>query len=166
MRLLLLLMAFGATKPLYAQRLDDARKAYEQSSGSSYVRRYAIADSSRRPAPREVRFFTGLLGFAAGTLIGYHIADKSLGPCMCDDPGLDAAIWGITIGGGAGAALGVAALRAGSSCGFGDRLARAIGGATLGTFVGIGLGIATEGYGFLALPLTDTVGAMLAEGRC
>jgi hypothetical protein len=111
-----------------------------------------------------LRIVGGLAGFIVGAYVGYHVADAMLGPCMCDDPGLEAAIFGIPIGGTVGAALGASLPE--SDCAFGSRFGRGTAGAVLGTAAGIALTFASGGVGVWLLPALTTAGAVAAVDHC
>lgn len=150
----------------HAQRVAMARSAYA-TQGQARALVVAIHPDSQPAATRVVlRAVTGTIGFFAGTYVGFLVADATLGPCECDDPGLDAVLYGFMLGGPAGAALGAAVPAIGGECSFATRFGRAIGGSMLGMAVGVMAGMATNGPGFLILPLSTSVGAALTQRRC
>lgn len=158
-----LFASLSLVTPAGAQRLADARSAFAENR-ARHATVAPMADSARKSGDDGLRIVGGLAVFAIGTYVGYHVADAILGPCMCDDPGLEAGIYGLTIGGTLGSALG-ASLPAGD-CSFDTRFARGAAGATLGTLAGIGLTFATSGVGIWLLPAFTTIGAVAAVDRC
>jgi hypothetical protein len=105
-----------------------------------------------------------VVGFFVGATVGYQVLSHDCGGC--DDPGLDAIIYGALVGIPVGAALGAAAPRLGSVCSFGERSGRALLGAVAGGAVGLLAGAATEGAVLITLPVFSLAGALGSLGRC
>jgi hypothetical protein len=104
------------------------------------------------------------VGFVVGGTVGYQVGSHDCGGC--DDPGLDAFIYGALVGIPVGAALGAAAPRLGSVCPFSERAGRALLGAFAGGAVGLVAGFATEGAGGITIPVFSIAGALGSLGRC
>ena len=131
---------------------------------------HARADSSfvpRKTTP-AVRLFTAtsgvLVGTIAGGFVGYHVLPHE---CGCDDPGLDAIVYGAFFGMTVGAALGAAAPDLHSVCSFDKRFARSLAGAGI-TAIGAYLVAGGRGNGgtLLAIPLGAIGGSLAGLGRC
>jgi hypothetical protein len=105
-----------------------------------------------------------LLGAITGAYLGYNILPHD---CGCDDPGLDALIWGGLGGITVGAAFGAAAANLGSQCDFGTRLKRTLLGAGLSGVAAyfVAGGSANEGT-VIAVPAAAIGGSLAALGRC
>jgi hypothetical protein len=112
-----------------------------------------------------VRFLSAAAFEVVGFFVGAHVADGIIGPCNCDDPGLDAAIWGGSAGMVVGAGVGAALVNSGG-CGFGQRLVYGIGGAFVGWGMGVTVGLLSGGPGLLLLPLSVPLGAVMVPPRC
>ena len=105
-----------------------------------------------------------MVGFFVGATVGYQVLSHDCGGC--DDPGLDAILYGALVGIPVGAALGAAAPRLGSVCSFGERTGRALLGAFAGGAVGLIAGLATEGAAVVTIPVFSIAGALGSLGRC
>jgi hypothetical protein len=128
----------------------------------------AGADTAMRPHrnPGGARLFTSVsgvvVGAVAGAVIGYRVLPHE---CGCDDPGLDAIVYGGLAGMTIGAALGAAAPNLGSVCSFETRLGRSLLGAVL--FAGAAYVASGEGEAILmAIPVGAVGGSLAALGRC
>jgi hypothetical protein len=105
-----------------------------------------------------------VVGFVVGGTVGYRVLSHDCGGC--DDPGLDAFIYGTLVGVPVGAALGAAAPQLGSVCSFGERTGRALLGAVAGGAVGLVAGAMTEGAVLITFPVLSIGGALGSLGRC
>jgi hypothetical protein len=113
--------------------------------------------------------FAGALGGAfvgaiGGAYLGYNILPRD---CACDDPGLDALIWGGLGGITIGAAFGAAAANLGSQCDFGASLKRTLLGAGAGGIAAyfVAGGASNEGT-VIAVPAAAIGGSLAALGKC
>jgi hypothetical protein len=118
---------------------------------------------------RAIRLVTSVAGMAAGFfvggVVGYALLPHDCGGC--DDPGLDAIIYGAFVGIPVGAALGAAAPNLGSVCSFSERIGRTLLGAGAGGAVGFLVGmVSTEGAILITVPIFSVGGALGSLGRC
>lgn len=159
-------LAASTPMPVDAQYLRDGSVAFRPDARPvpAGVIHAQAKDSTRGDG--GTRTVTGVLGFVAGAYVGFTAADRILGPCACDDPGLDALIIGVPIGGIIGSAIGVAAPRLHSPCAIDERLAKAIGGSLAGFAFTLAVAGATGGPGFFTMPVVVPWGGSLAQGRC
>jgi hypothetical protein len=107
----------------------------------------------------------GILGMVGGAVLGYRYGE-SQGP-GCENAcyfGSDAAMAGALVGWIGGAAIGAAAPSLGSSCTFGRRLVRGLGGSAVG-FVGGAFATVIPVVGLVGL-IGSPIGASIAQGRC
>lgn len=104
------------------------------------------------------------VGFVVGGTVGYRVLSHDCGGC--DDPGLDAIIYGALVGTPIGAALGAAAPQLGSVCSFNQRIGRTLLGAVAGGAVGFVAGAITEGAVLITFPVFSIGGALGSLGRC
>ncbi|MEO8193642.1 MAG: hypothetical protein ABI681_07310 [Gemmatimonadales bacterium] len=107
-----------------------------------------------------------LVGFVVGGFVGYRVLPHDCGGC--DDPGLDAIVYGALVGTWVGAAAGVAMPGLGSVCSFNERVGRALLGAGAGGALGflIGGGFGMSGTSLILVPLFSIGGAVGSIGRC
>lgn len=114
------------------------------------------------------RFFASLggsvLGAIAGGYLGYQILPHD---CQCDDPGLDALVYGGLAGMTVGAALGAAGPGLRSVCSYDRRLKRSLIGATLvaGASYIVAGGPGNSGT-LIAVHLGGMGGSLAALGQC
>ena len=114
------------------------------------------------------RFFGALggsvLGAIGGGLLGYQILPHD---CGCDDPGLDALIYGALAGSAIGASFGAAAPDLRSVCSFDRRFKRSLIGYSIAAGVSYVLagGAGSEGT-IIAVPLGAIGGSLAALGEC
>ena len=95
-------------------------------------------------------------------MIGYRVLPHD---CNCDDPGLDALIYGGLAGMTIGAAFGAALPNLGSVCSFETRLGRSLLGAAL--FAGAAYAVAGNGESVvMAVPVGAVGGSLAMLGRC
>jgi hypothetical protein len=118
---------------------------------------------------RAIRLLTAVggtfVGFVVGATVGYRVLPHDCGGC--DDPGLDAIIYGALVGIPVGAALGAAAPNLGSVCSFSQRVGRTLLGAGAGGAVGFLVGmVSTEGAMLITFPTFSVAGALGSLGRC
>lgn len=114
------------------------------------------------------RLFTAVGGVLAGTFVGGVVGYRVLPhDCNCDDPGLDATVYGAFAGMVVGAALAGSAPDLGSVCSFQTRFGRSLAGAALTAtaayFVAGGRG---NGGSLIAVPLGAIGGSLAGLGRC
>ena len=118
--------------------------------------------------PGVARAFMSVAGVTAGTfagaLVGYRILPHD---CGCDDPGLDALIYGAFGGMVIGAALGASGPNLGSGCSFHKRFGRSLGGAALTAVAAyyVAGGRGNEGT-LLAVPIGAVGGSLAGLGSC
>jgi hypothetical protein len=112
-------------------------------------------------------FAVGALGAVAGGALGYALAGKCNKPYadQCEYHGFGEAIVGGFVGGIVGSALGAALPVGRAYCTRGQRFTKALGGATLGGAVAIGLLLVHAPLGF-GVAATVPVGAAIAMRRC
>lgn len=161
------LASLAALRPAGVHRLVTAPAVADPLPGDTTgVRR------SYTPGERVVaRTTLGALGFAGGVLAGAWAGIQILGrDCGCDDPGLESAIKGATVGGVLATALVVQAMPLRDGCNRPTRFALAAAGATLGTAAGNALTTFARhggtGMGVLVIPLSGALGAAGAAGLC
>jgi hypothetical protein len=108
-------------------------------------------------------------GLLIGTVVGGYAGYQVLPHCGgCEDPGLDQMVYGAFIGGAAGAAIGAALPRLGSSCSREKRLQRTTLGAAAGGLLGflLGGGLDLSENSLILVPAGSVAGALGALGRC
>jgi hypothetical protein len=164
--------AVGGVSSLHAQRTTSivgfgaADRDVRLSSAIGIASPILAARPSRSTV--AIRLVTAIggtvVGFFAGGTVGYQLLSHDCGGC--DDPGLDAFIYGVRVGVPVGAALGAAALDLGSVCSFGQRTGRALLGAVAGGAVGLVAGAITEGAVVITFPVFSIGGALGSLGRC
>jgi len=156
MRMLLVTCTvFAASSALEAQR--DESVGPRSRADSSFVQRKTM------PAARALGAAGGVfLGAIAGGFVGYNVLPHE---CGCDDPGLDALIYGGLAGMTVGAALGASLPDLHSVCSFEKRLGRSLAGAgiaAIGSFLLAGNGESV----IIAVPLGAIGGSLAGLGRC
>ena len=105
------------------------------------------------------------LGIIAGGFLGYHLIPHCTG---CEDPGLDAIVYGSFIGSAIGAAFGAARPDLYSICPFKERLERTVIGAGVGAaamFI-LGGGLSRNESSLILVPVGSVGGALASLGRC
>ena len=147
-------------------RLGAVDRRSRSTSAAELFGANSAADAGKHARP--IRLLTAaagtFVGFFVGATVGYQVLSHDCGGC--DDPGLDALIYGALVGMPVGAALGAAAPRLGSVCAFRERTGRALLGAFGGGAVGLVAGFATEGAGIITIPVFSIAGALGSLGRC
>ena len=105
------------------------------------------------------------LGIIAGGFLGYHLIPHCTG---CEDPGLDAIVYGSFIGSAIGAAFGAARPDLYSVCPFRRRFQRTLLGASAGAaamFI-LGGGLSKNESSLILVPAGSVGGALASLGRC
>jgi hypothetical protein len=142
-----------------AQRLSPER------FGKSDVGR-VDAQAVRALGVGGARLAASVGGLVGGMFLGGAAGYRVLPHCNgCEDPGLDAMIYGAFVGGAIGAALGAAGPTLRSSCSFDERFARTIVGAGAGMAGAFLLG-GRSGTSLIIVPVSSVAGALGSLGRC
>jgi hypothetical protein len=105
------------------------------------------------------------LGIIAGGFLGYHLIPHCTG---CEDPGLDAIVYGSFIGSAIGAAFGAARPDLYSVCPFKARFQRTLLGAGAGAaamFI-LGGGLSQNESSLILVPVGSIGGSLASLGRC
>jgi hypothetical protein len=105
------------------------------------------------------------LGIIAGGFLGYHLIPHCTG---CEDPGLDAIVYGSFVGAAIGAAFGAARPNLHSVCPFRTRFQRTLIGAGVGAgamFI-LGGGLSQNETSLILVPAGGIGGALAGLGRC
>lgn len=105
------------------------------------------------------------LGIIAGGFLGYQLLPHCTG---CEDPGLEALVYGSFVGAAIGAAFGAANPNLGSACPFKTRFQRTLLGAGAGAaamFI-VGGGLSQNGSALILVPAGAIGGSLAALGRC
>lgn len=124
----------------------------------------SIARSSDAVPTAVLRVVAATGAGAVGLFLGANLGARMEGPCSCDDPGLEGAIFGGLGGMILGSSLGAAAPGFGSTCTLSERFGRTFLGSVLGTVAGI---VATEAsHQIVTLPLFAVGGSVASLGRC
>ena len=105
------------------------------------------------------------LGVIAGGFLGYQLLPHCTG---CEDPGLEAIIYGSFAGSAIGAAFGAAFPNLGSVCDFKGRIRRTLLGAGAGAAVMfiLGGGLSQNESSLILVPAGAIGGSLAALGRC
>ncbi len=168
-RVVILLALAAACSPTLGAQVRLAQPAgvvrVRREASPLQIRFAAAADSLKvRALPARVLLGTG--GAVAGAFIGAVAGQAVLGrDCSCDDPGLAEALEGGLVGAVVAGAAMSALPRAGSHCGYLNRLWRAAIGSTLGAGVGI---VVSGGSGLIlaSFPLGTGLGGALGASTC
>src|SRR5687768_8951586 len=161
-------LAFAATDVAGAQRVDAIPRsgvAIGMRGGSERL----AASIPRNNNAGAARLGGAVGGLLVGTVVGGYAGYQILPHCGgCEDPGLEQMVYGAFIGQAAGAAIGAALPRLGSSCSRQQRLQRSAIGAAAGGLLGflLGGGLDLSENSLILVPVGSVAGALGALGRC
>ena len=141
--------------PLEAQR--DERVGPRARADSSFIPRRAAVGARFLGSVGGV-----FLGAIAGGYVGYNVLPHE---CGCDDPGLDALIYGGLVGMTVGAALGTSLADLHSVCSFDTRFGRSLAGAGIAATLSYLLAGKGESI-IIAVPFGAIGGSLAGLGKC
>ena len=139
--------------PLAAQRISPRAEAARRDNSNAGAIRLASSVGAAG------------VGVIAGAFLGYHMLPHCTG---CEDPGLEAIIYGSFVGATIGAALGAAGPNLGSVCRFRTRIRRTLlgAGAGAGAMFILGGGLSQSETSVFLVPVGAIGGSLASLGRC
>ena len=138
--------------PLAAQRIPPRTEAIRTNNNAGAIRLVSSVGAAG-------------LGIIAGGFLGYHLLPHCTG---CEDPGLDAIVYGSFAGAAIGAAFGAARPNLESICDFKTRFRRTLlgAGAGAGAMFILGGGLSKNETSLFLVPAGGIGGSLAALGRC